>query len=536
MRLRFDADHTRRGDLVVTLISPGGMVSRLAEPHADLNPNYKGWTFMSRAHWGEKANGTWTLRVADAVPGETGGILLAARLEVLGTYADPVRLESSSTLEVAGRSNGNGYPDPGETVQETVWLRNNSSGTLTGLTAALSTVTPGVTVLAGVSAYSALAAGRSASNTVPFEVRLAKGLCGTQAVFALVTSTGLGPVTNTFSQLIGRPVDHPPVTNEYSSTDVPRPVPDITTAYSTNSIPILPGYLLDDVNVSIRIDHTAVVDLQVALRHPDGTEVILADHAGGNDPNYGTGTCGVDDVPTVFDDAAGATLAGGQAPFAGGYRPDESLSALNGKPPGGEWRLRVSDAYDGDSGVLHCWSLQTVSHLRTVACETFNLPPTATPLALAVREGTSTNGVLPGADGDGDAIVFFTNSPPQHGVLTRFDGNTGAFTYASTPGYSGSDQFTFGTSDGFTNSAPATVAITIVSAPTEVSFAQPSFGFTTGFQVQGAGAPGHDYLLEATSDFSQWEKLFTIAPASSPFWLTDPQATNLPHRFYRLQR
>jgi subtilisin-like proprotein convertase family protein len=473
--------------------------------------------------------------VADAAPGETG-VLLAARLEVLGTYADPVRLESSTCSEVVGKSNGNGHPDPGETLRETAWLRNLTTGSLTGLTATLSCTLPGVTVLVDTSAYPPIPAGQSASNSVPFEYRVAKGLCGAQIPFTLVASNSLGRVTNTFTRLVGRPVDQPPVTNVFASADVPQPVPDVTTVYSTLTIPPSPGEVLDDVNVSLRMDHTAVGDLQLALRHPDGTEVILADHEGGNNPDFGTGTCGVDAVPTVLDDQAGTAIAASDAPFAGSFRPDELLSAFAGKSPGGLWTLRVSDAYDGDSGTLHCWSLETVSHLRTLVCDVFNVPPVATALAVTVREGMATNAVLPGSDADGDAITFFTNSPPQHGVLVSFNRLTGAFTYTATGGYSGPDSFTFGVNDGYTNSALATASVTIVSALTNVTFLQPAFQFTTGFRVEVAGAPGTDYLLEATTNFTQWDRLTTNAPVSSPFWLTDPQATNLPHRFYRLRR
>ncbi len=536
VRVRFDADHPRRGDLVVTLTSPGGMVSRLAESRNDTNANYKGWTFMSRAHWGEQANGTWTLRVADASAGETG-VLLAARVEVLGTYADPVRRESSTCTEIAGQSNGNGYPDPGETLRETVRLQNTTSGSLTGISATLSSATPGVTMLAGNATYPAIAGGQSATHATPFEYRLAKSVpCGSSVQLTLVVSNALGRFTNSYTRLVGRPVDHPPVTNSFDSLDVPQPVPDITTVYSTNSVSGLSGQALDDVDVYLRLDHTAVVDLQLALRHPDGTELTLADHAGGNDPNFGTGFCGVNSVPTIFDDEADTAIGAGEAPFAGRYRPDEALAAFDGKPPDGTWRLRVSDVYDNDSGTLYCWSLRTVSHLQTIACEVFNVPPSATNLSLTLVEGTSTNAVLAGADGDGDPVYFVTNSLPLHGQLTSFNSTNGAFTYAAFAGYSGPDSFTFRASDPYTNSAPATVAITILPASTNVTVGQPQYQPTTGFQMQAEGAPGYRYLLEATTDFVQWDPVLTNTPTVSPFWLLDSQATNRPYRFYRLRR
>ena len=63
--------HARRGDLDIQLISPAGVVSRLATPRSDPFTNLN-WRFSSVRHWGELAAGTWTLRVADVAPENTG--------------------------------------------------------------------------------------------------------------------------------------------------------------------------------------------------------------------------------------------------------------------------------------------------------------------------------------------------------------------------------------------------------------------------------------------------------------------------------
>lgn len=61
----FSATHTYRGDLEITLTSPDGTPSILAQKHADENSDYPGWAFLSVRHWGESSRGVWTLRVAD---------------------------------------------------------------------------------------------------------------------------------------------------------------------------------------------------------------------------------------------------------------------------------------------------------------------------------------------------------------------------------------------------------------------------------------------------------------------------------------
>jgi subtilisin-like proprotein convertase family protein len=78
------ATHPYRGDLHVELISPSAMTSVLARTHGDSGNNYTNWPFMSVHHWGENAAGTWTVRVSDRAPSDTG-TLTAVRLTLYGT-------------------------------------------------------------------------------------------------------------------------------------------------------------------------------------------------------------------------------------------------------------------------------------------------------------------------------------------------------------------------------------------------------------------------------------------------------------------
>jgi subtilisin-like proprotein convertase family protein len=76
--------HPHYGDLAITLVSPGGTVSRLAELHSSTGPGYDGWTLNSVRHWGESAQGTWTVRIADLAAGNTG-VLDSLRLDLHGS-------------------------------------------------------------------------------------------------------------------------------------------------------------------------------------------------------------------------------------------------------------------------------------------------------------------------------------------------------------------------------------------------------------------------------------------------------------------
>jgi len=69
----FKAQHPKRGDLEVILVSPSGTSSVLAQTHADTGPNYD-WTFGTIRCWGERAQGTWQLKVKDNRFGVTGSL------------------------------------------------------------------------------------------------------------------------------------------------------------------------------------------------------------------------------------------------------------------------------------------------------------------------------------------------------------------------------------------------------------------------------------------------------------------------------
>ena len=83
--VQVNATHSRRGDLDITLTSPSGMKSRLAERHDDDTANLA-WTFMSVRHWGENSSGTWKVSVVDRNY-ENVGTLNSVTLKIYGTSA-----------------------------------------------------------------------------------------------------------------------------------------------------------------------------------------------------------------------------------------------------------------------------------------------------------------------------------------------------------------------------------------------------------------------------------------------------------------
>ncbi|WP_448599762.1 Ig-like domain-containing protein [Thermoleptolyngbya sp.] len=92
-----------------------------------------------------------------------------------------------------------------------------------------------------------------------------------------------------------------------------------------------------------------------------------------------------------------------------------------------------------------------------------NNAPVANGGNLVTDEDTAIVGTLSGTDGDNDPLIYAIATGPSQGSLTAFDPNTGAFTYMPNPNVNGADSFSFRVFDGFEESAPATITITINS-------------------------------------------------------------------------
>jgi hypothetical protein len=98
---------------------------------------------------------------------------------------------------------------------------------------------------------------------------------------------------------------------------------------------------ITDVNAFVSLPTTSLAGTGVYLNHPDGTMVTLLDPAAGS----GRG------LHTVFDDEAAITLAGGIAPYVDGVQPSSPLSAFDGKPSNGTWKVLVTSAAAGNPAI-----------------------------------------------------------------------------------------------------------------------------------------------------------------------------------------
>jgi subtilisin-like proprotein convertase family protein len=135
----------------------------------------------------------------------------------------------------------------------------------------------------------------------------------------------------------------------YSYPGAPVAIPDNNPTGASATINVPDNKSILDVNVSIgSISHTYDDDLVIHLIGPDNTDVILSNRHGGSSNNY---------TNTVFDDAATTLISAGLPPFTGTFKPDNPLSAFNGKIAAGAWRLYVQDLGLNDVGTIDHWTL-----------------------------------------------------------------------------------------------------------------------------------------------------------------------------------
>ncbi|WP_040252425.1 zinc-dependent metalloprotease [Psychroserpens mesophilus] len=113
----------------------------------------------------------------------------------------------------------------------------------------------------------------------------------------------------------------------------------------TSTITITEDLPVDDINVTLGIDHTWIRDIQATLTSPQGTSVVLI----GNEGVDGAGEF----QSLVFDQEAATSIVGATPPgniFSGSYIPEEDLSLIYGEMSAGTWTLEVVDLFNLDGG------------------------------------------------------------------------------------------------------------------------------------------------------------------------------------------
>jgi hypothetical protein len=122
----------------------------------------------------------------------------------------------------------NGYLDPGETANFTFPLENyvanpnNSPTTYTGVTATLSSTTPGVTIVTGTQSYADIAPLAMVTNAAPFRLRLSGAMVpGTYVSLLLTVTTNQGSTQVPYLLASGTPAFTTVLSENFESATLP---------------------------------------------------------------------------------------------------------------------------------------------------------------------------------------------------------------------------------------------------------------------------------------------------------------------------
>ncbi|NQY06669.1 MAG: proprotein convertase P-domain-containing protein [Flavobacteriaceae bacterium] len=134
-----------------------------------------------------------------------------------------------------------------------------------------------------------------------------------------------------------------------TSVTAPGPVAIVDNATVFSVAGFADNLSIDDVNVTLNINHTWVSDMNIVLTSRSGTTA-----------NIISAQCGADDnVDAVFDDAGVAlACAGGPPTITGTVIPEEAFSVFNGEESAGDWTLSVEDTAAGDNGSINDFTIE----------------------------------------------------------------------------------------------------------------------------------------------------------------------------------
>jgi len=156
-------------------------------------------------------------------------------------------------------------------------------------------------------------------------------------------------------------------------------------------------------------------------------------------------------------DSMNGPLTGSEAGLAAYYRMTDGPGSTSVTDDTGHgW---TGSLLDGGSGVAGNGPIGWVpSGAFSTGPVVPNTPPVAHPQDVTTSEDTVVAITLTGFDADGNPLTFRVTAPPTFGVL---GGTAPDLTYTPLANFSGSDSLEFVANDGFVDSAPATVSVTV---------------------------------------------------------------------------
>jgi tripartite motif-containing protein 71 len=143
-----------------------------------------------------------------------------------------------------------------------------------------------------------------------------------------------------------------------------------------------------------------------------------------------------------------------------------SHGILGAVSPSGAVTYTPTSGFTGvDSFTYHATNADGVSSTLQVAHVTVNPPPTCEDTFLTTAAGAKAIATFECVDVAGATLNYAVFSPPAHGTLGKLNQSTGRISYTPSPGFSGTDSFTYAGSSTNGTSALQTVHITVNPPP-----------------------------------------------------------------------
>lgn len=305
---------------------------------------------------------TTTLRAALLLP---ASLFVWAGAAEARTYCDPVNLDycvSYTVIESAG--DGDGYPEPNETISLTPTFINRGSNTFTSLTGTMPDASPTSVTFPGVGP-----AGSTTANGA-FSYKIGPGAaCGADLTLDLfIDVSGIRISEMNIPVKVGSPG----ASQTFDYTGPVVPVPDagsaITAAVDVSGMSggLFGARLVIDGTdcttavgaTTVGIDHTQVGDLRLRLLAPiptsgGTTAFTVVNRVGGSGNNF----CQTRIGPAGSAATSIADVTASDAPFSSDYYAS-ALDLLYGISPNGTWQLEVRDYAAGETGSLRAFSLE----------------------------------------------------------------------------------------------------------------------------------------------------------------------------------
>jgi hypothetical protein len=185
--------------------------------------------------------------------------------------------------------------------------------------------------------------------------------------------------------------------------------------------------------------------------------------------------------------------------------------------------LRVADANGGTNACVFQLTVQPV-----------NDPPTLAPLSnRTVAAGLTLTLTNQAADVDpGDTLTFSLLTAPAGAAL---DATNGVLTWRPPAAAADSTNlFHVRVADNGTPSLAATQQLLVTVPPLALPLVSPALLPDGRVQLGISGDPGPDYTVQASGNLNTWTNLFSTNAPELPFQWTDPGASGLTSRFYRV--